>query len=343
MKRLCVFTLYNEKCGSSQYRAYIYKDMLSKHFDLKWFTFWGEKYVTIYRHNKKKYFLVIAILYIINTVKRVLQIVFVATHCDVVLFQKDCIPRVNCKNLLQLLKRNNIKIVFDIDDAVYLDRTDYSRIIASFSSTVMCGNETLQMYYSNYCDNCVIVPTVENANLYKMFWHNTYKNKIIGWIGSLSTVDNLEMVVYAINSIVEKHPEVEFRIISNDDGGIVNKIRNSKLIKWDINTYIKELSEFTIGIMPLYDSEHNRGKCGFKLIQYLNMHKPVVASEIGVNKNIVGDCGILAHNDQEWIEGIETLLFENNSYQKCNESIDEQFFKKYDYSVVAASILSILS
>ena len=39
--------------------------------------------------------------------------------------------------------------------------------------------------------------------------------------------------------------------------------------------------------MPLPDSPWERGKCGFKLIQYMAAGLPVVASPVGVNDRIV--------------------------------------------------------
>ena len=52
--------------------------------------------------------------------------------------------------------------------------------------------------------------------------------------------------------------------------------------------------------MPLIDNEFNKCKCGFKIIQYFNLHKPVVASGVGVNSVIVGDCGGIADSDEQW-------------------------------------------
>jgi len=64
-----------------------------------------------------------------------------------------------------------------------------------------------------------------------------------------------------------------------------------------------------IGIMPLPDEPWARGKCGYKLIQYMACGLPVVASPVGVNSEIVqhGVNGFLAQTEEEWAEAIQTL------------------------------------
>jgi glycosyltransferase involved in cell wall biosynthesis len=62
--------------------------------------------------------------------------------------------------------------------------------------------------------------------------------------------------------------------------------------------------------MPLLDSPWERGKCGYKLIQYMACGLPVVASPVGVNSVIVreGVNGFLASADEEWAVALETLI-----------------------------------
>jgi glycosyltransferase involved in cell wall biosynthesis len=61
--------------------------------------------------------------------------------------------------------------------------------------------------------------------------------------------------------------------------------------------------------MPLADGPWERGKCGYKLIQYMACGLPVVASPVGVNREIVehGVNGFLADTADEWVRALAML------------------------------------
>ncbi|MFI3887648.1 MULTISPECIES: glycosyltransferase [Streptococcaceae] len=340
-KKLSVFTLYSKEGASSNYRAYIFKNKLENEFDIKWYNFWGKRYSEKYIHNKKKYFLQIIFSYIIAILKRLWQLYFVLPKSDVIFLQKGVIPKIR-PTFLNHLKKKNIRIVFDVDDAIYLFGKDNSDVIAKISDLVISGNTNLMNHYKSYNDNCVILPTTDVTPQYYSLWSDTFENKIIGWIGSKTTVNNLESVVEPINKLVEKYPSVKFHIISNDAFDFPERIKNTKLIKWSSDTYLEELSKLSIGIMPLEDNPINRGKCGFKLIQYLNMKKPVIGSNVGVNGEIINKNGAVINSSEEWYDQFEKLLFDKASYNQSLENIENNFFKEYHFDIISNKLISYL-
>ena len=79
---------------------------------------------------------------------------------------------------------------------------------------------------------------------------------------------------------------------------------------WSEDTEAALIREMDIGIMPLEDGPWEKGKCGYKLIQYMACGVPVVASPVGVNPSIVGGagCGLLANHLDEWGEAFRKLI-----------------------------------
>ena len=77
---------------------------------------------------------------------------------------------------------------------------------------------------------------------------------------------------------------------------------------WKLETEAELIRGFDVGIMPLHDSPWEQGKCGYKLIQYMASGKPVIASPVGVNVEIVSpDVGLLAEDEDAWVQHLSTL------------------------------------
>src|SRR5262249_54419760 len=79
---------------------------------------------------------------------------------------------------------------------------------------------------------------------------------------------------------------------------------------WRLETEQANLAAFDIGIMPLWDSVWTRGKCGYKILQYMGMGTAVVASDVGVNNQIIshGENGFLARTQEDWINALGSLI-----------------------------------
>jgi glycosyltransferase involved in cell wall biosynthesis len=135
------------------------------------------------------------------------------------------------------------------------------------------------------------------------------------WIGTPMTASFLQPLIPELELLQKKHPHVGFRFIgagSFPANGLKVESR-----EWSAASEGQLLSECDIGIMPLSDTEFTRGKCGLKLIQYMACGLPVVASPVGVNRNIVEENrnGFLATDAGEWFEKLEALI-ENAGLRK---------------------------
>ncbi|HSN89753.1 MAG TPA: oligosaccharide flippase family protein, partial [Anaeromyxobacteraceae bacterium] len=129
----------------------------------------------------------------------------------------------------------------------------------------------------------------------------------IGWIGSPTTQAHLEHVAPALATFCAERG-ARVHLIGATKGFTLRGVP-VEVVPWSSGGEVAELRRLDLGIMPLPDSPWERGKCGFKLIQYMGCSLPVIASPVGVNAEIVvhGETGLLATGEEEWLAALRTL------------------------------------
>ena len=238
----------------------------------------------------------------------------------------------------------NKKIIYDFDDAIWLPNTsDQNNIVSKlkfhskvkkicrWSWKVSCGNEFLMNFAQKFNDQVFLNPTVIDTSYHK-YSTKTSKNSsvTIGWTGTHSTVKYLDAILPVLEQL-KKMYDIKILIISNE--GPDWDFKEYDFIPWRKDDEIEQLSKLDIGIMPLEDSIWEQGKCGFKALQYMALEKPVVASKVGVNKQIIDQekNGYLCKTNEEWFDSLEKLILS----KKLRVSMGEQGRQKViqSYSV----------
>ena len=248
--------------------------------------------------------------------KRIIQILN-KNNFDLIWLQQELFPWIPSV-FENILVRGNIKIVADYDDAFFhrYDQNNSFLIrnllknkidsVMEYADMVLAGNNYLLERAKLTNRNVKLFPTVVDINKFKN--SNPIKDDVftIGWIGSPGTANYLKIIEDALKE-VSLDKDIRINLIG------ANKIKINSVsinyIKWDENTEVEEISKFDVGIMPLPDNSWERGKCGFKLIQYLSCNLPVIGSAVGVNREIIinGVNGFQANSTDEWIKYIRLL------------------------------------
>ena len=214
------------------------------------------------------------------------------------------------------------KIVYDFDDAIWLENTSQSnqlisRIkrhskvesISKWASLILCGNHHLMEFARKYNLNVEYIPTtIDLVNGHNQLKQHKNQNKVVlGWTGTHSTIKYLHEIEDVLLELQKKY-NIQINIISNKEP--VFKKLAFNYIPWVKEKEIEDLLFFDIGIMPLLNNEWAKGKCGFKALQYMALGIPSVISPVGVNTEIIKDNnnGFLASNNNEWIEKISKLI-----------------------------------
>ena len=209
------------------------------------------------------------------------------------------------------------------------------------ASVVIVGNRYLEAYATQAgSQEVVLIPTVIDLNRYlprAPFQDDLFK---VGWIGSPTTSKYLNL----IKPVIEKlDKDGNICLILIGAGHFEMKGIPNCIYQWSESTEVAAISEFDVGIMPLPDNPWERGKCGYKLIQYMACGIPVVASPVGANKEIVehGVNGFLAESKEEWLKAL-TMLRDNPDLRTImGRAGREKVQNKYCLQITAPTLVSV--
>ena len=220
---------------------------------------------------------------------------------------------------LGVLQRANRRIIFDFDDAVMfrdqkhrrpLRGKDFKKFLRTVRhcAAVVAGNDFLACFAEASGRRAIILPTSIDLRRYHLKENFDGSGLTIGWVGLSDGLPYLRHIQPALQRLTEMFPGLKLKVISDKalqlDGVHVEND------PWRLETEQANLASFDIGIMPLWDSVWTRGKCGYKILQYMGVGTAVVASDVGVNNEIIsnGENGFLARTQEDWVEALSSLI-----------------------------------
>ena len=174
------------------------------------------------------------------------------------------------------------------------------------AEAVMAGSAYLARYAEQFNDHVVVVPTVVDMARYSPAPLRPQGSSLtVGWIGSPSTSEYLSVVIPALQRLAHR---VSVKLIAVGSKPLSIPGVDVDVRPWSEEREVQDLHEADVGIMPLPDEPWARGKCAFKLIQYMAAGLPTVSSPVGANREVVSEAsGLFASDTEEWVEALERL------------------------------------
>ena len=253
-----------------------------------------------------------------------------------------------------LLSRCGIAYVADFDDA-WFDR--YQRHEFALVGRLLSGkidrvmrNAGLVIAGNDYlCDHARAtgsravshLPSVVDLERYGVAPRRRGQPFTIGWIGSPTTAGYLALVAPALARMCT---EDGCRIVIVGAGNRVPSDLPADVRPWSEDTEVEEIQAFDVGIHPIPNDSWTRGKCGLKIVQYMACGKPVVASPVGINTELVhcGENGLFAETEEDWIRSLRTLRDDVALRDRMGQAGRRLVTERYSLQVTAPKLLALL-
>lgn len=273
---------------------------------------------------------------------------------DLIWLQKEALPWLPGWVEARLLGRK-VPVVIDYDDAWYHRYESHRhgivrRLLANKvgqvvrrAAVVVVGNESLAERMRDAGAKCVeILPSVVDVGKYPPSAKPTTAGRLtIGWIGSPATAHYLKSITPVLQKMAEVH---DVRVVAV--GARADQMRGLPIEArpWSLETEVREIGGFDIGIMPLPDEPFERGKCGYKLIQCMAAGVPVVASPVGANAAIVRDGveGCLATTHPEWLQALQSLAQDPARRERMGNAGRLRVAENYSLQACAPKLTQLL-
>lgn len=338
--KILYFTKYTRKGASSRLRSFQYFPFLeSQGNQIRVKPLFDDSYLEKLYQGKKD---------IVGSLKGYLKrflLLFIVFKYDKVVIEKELFPYFPAffERALALF---GVKYVVDYDDAIFHNYDMHPNTMIRFllkskidvvmekSGTVIAGNSYLaERAQKAGAKKIVIIPTVIDTSRYQIKQLTDTIPFVIGWIGSPSTFKYLKPLKPVFEELTQRY-SIALHIVGATESLGLPSIE--KHIPWSEETEVSSILTFDVGIMPLNNTPWEKGKCSYKLIQYMGCGIPVIASPVGMNVEVVNENhnGFLASTHAEWLAAFENYL--NNKVQQCLHGKNNSIFVEHHYSLKSA-------
>ena len=346
--RLRVLARYTRLGASSRLRTFQYAPWLENAgFAVEYLPFFDDAYLKLLYEGERSSVRTLRYFY------RRVQALRRLPAPDVVWLEYEALPWAPWA--VEKLLWPSVPVVSDYDDAVFhrYDQHESGLVrqllgrkvgrVMDASRLVTAGNAYLARHAVAAGASVVeVVPTVVDLDRYSVRSRAARAQATVGWVGTPQTWKELGQPIHSVILPVLKAQGVVFRAIGAAMAPWAGE--HLRLVPWSEEDEVELIRSLDIGIMPLPDTPWTRGKCGYKLIQYMACGLPVIASPVGVNTSIVehGVTGFLAETEDEWREALATLLADPELRQRMGEAGRKKVEAEYSLQVWGPRVASML-
>jgi glycosyltransferase involved in cell wall biosynthesis len=164
----------------------------------------------------------------------------------------------------------------------------------------------------------------------------------VGWVGRSSNLRYLTSLAGALRRAGEQSP-LELVVVS--DAPLTLPGVDTHFVPWSLASEAESVATFDVGVMPLaLEGAWSRGKCAYKLLQYMAAGVPAVASRVGMNEWVIrhGENGWLAADEDDWVDALASIARDPDAAARIGRAGRATVEAKYSIEAVAAQLARFL-
>jgi glycosyltransferase involved in cell wall biosynthesis len=263
---------------------------------------------------------------------------------DVVVIQRPLLelPVVFLERMLARRHRT----IFDFDDAIFLNWRGRKKLaaIGGMVDRIVAGNRFLAEQIG-FSDKTTVIPTVVDTARWRFHPAREVpaREVVVGWTGTRGNYRHLEIAKQPIVGALRR-TGARFLVIADAPPPPSLAELGAEFVPWREGSEIEDLARIDVGVMPLPDEPRERGKCAFKLIQYMAIGRPGVASPVGANNDVVdsGVNGYLAADERAWEDALVRLIEDSVLRREMGQRARARIEAAYSLTAVIPKYLHLV-
>lgn len=266
-------------------------------------------------------------------------------NADLTLFSRELVSTLSTLEGLSRRPR-----VLDVDDAVWLRRGGgFARAVAGRMDLVIAGNTYVAEWFGRWCRRVEVLPTAVDLERFapapQKAGAAANGNLVVGWTGTSANFPYLAGIAEPLARVMGLFPGLRLKICA-DRAPRLSGLSPGRVefVPWSPAVEVAFIQSLDVGLMPLADDAWCRGKCSYKMLQYLACGVPVVVSPVGMNAEVLrlAEVGRGAADAEGWVTGLGDLLTDPAARAGCGKAGRRLVEERFSVGVVAPRLARIL-
>ena len=307
-----------------------------------------KKWHSLSKHSQKFFSALLFVFINIRTLCFLISDITKAKKGDILIINRTISPRYISfihVLLLKLLCRKT-QLIWDFDDNILQSGTCSVKefnVLSEMSKRIIVTHTFLKNTIMGvYHDKVTLFPTTDGDMCkYNLFEILEERRKLFDceiclvWVATSGGLIYLQRIIPILEDTAKKilyssGRLLRLKVVCNKPLETQTEFLKIDNILWNHDTAIQCMKYAHIGIMPLIENEFTLGKGGFKLIQYLSIGLPVIASNVGFNNEIINsECGFSLNDKDDLMSWEMAIISMTESWEKY-EQLAIHAKKQYD-------------